>query len=89
MAFNILSCVLGPDIVVCDEGHILRNDLSAISKALTKIRTLRRVILTGTPLQNNLLECKYQICFLRARREMIEGRRLPVLHAYIRTAPEN
>lgn len=43
--------------MVCDEGHILRNSASGISKALNAVKTRRRVVLTGTPLQNNLIEC--------------------------------
>lgn len=55
---NISKCLLkpGPDLVVCDEGHLIKNQTGATNKAITKIHTRRRIILTGTPVQNNLNE---------------------------------
>ncbi|KAI9821808.1 MAG: hypothetical protein M1827_002390 [Pycnora praestabilis] len=42
--------------VVLDEGHKIKNDLSNISTALQGMSAEYRLILTGTPLQNNLVE---------------------------------
>ncbi|KAG6903183.1 hypothetical protein C0995_002726 [Termitomyces sp. Mi166 len=46
---NWLYCVL-------DEGHVIKNAKTKLTKAVKCIRAQHRLILSGTPIQNNVLE---------------------------------
>ena len=41
----------GPDLVICDEGHVMKNTKTALNVSVNRISTRRRIVLTGTPLQ--------------------------------------
>ncbi|KAK2591228.1 TATA-binding protein-associated factor mot1 [Conoideocrella luteorostrata] len=42
--------------VVLDEGHLIKNPKAKISQAVKRLASNHRLILTGTPIQNNVLE---------------------------------
>ncbi|EXJ83670.1 DNA repair and recombination protein RAD54B [Capronia coronata CBS 617.96] len=44
------------DIVICDEGHRLKTMKNKNAQAIESLNTRRRVILSGTPIQNDLGE---------------------------------
>ncbi|KAL7313291.1 TATA-binding protein-associated factor mot1, variant 3 [Mucor circinelloides] len=41
---------------ILDEGHIIKNGRTKITKAIKTVRSNHRLILSGTPIQNNVLE---------------------------------
>ncbi|KAF8643841.1 hypothetical protein AX16_008858 [Volvariella volvacea WC 439] len=50
----LANCQIG--LLLCDEGHRLKNSESLTFQALNSLDVKRRVILTGTPIQNDLSE---------------------------------
>ncbi|KAI9720078.1 MAG: hypothetical protein M1812_003205 [Candelaria pacifica] len=58
---------LKPVICVCDEAHVLRNSETLLYMALTRIAARFRILLTGTPLQNNLRELASLLAFIMPR----------------------
>lgn len=44
------------DLMILDEGHRMKNDDSKTYKAIEEFKCLRRVLLTGTPFQNDIRE---------------------------------
>lgn len=55
----------GPDVVIADEGHKIKNKDTGLTKLVNKFQTLYRVALTGSPLQNNLEEYRVMINWVR------------------------
>ncbi|OCF41407.1 hypothetical protein I317_04798 [Kwoniella heveanensis CBS 569] len=55
---KLKSCVPPIDLIVCDEGQRLKSkdNKNKTIKMFDELRTVRRVILSGTPIQNQLAE---------------------------------
>ena len=61
LAPKVTGCLLrfgknGPELIICDEAHRLKNDKTATTKSLASLPCRRRVLLSGTPMQNDLEE---------------------------------
>ncbi|KAM3595017.1 uncharacterized protein V6R79_017166 [Siganus canaliculatus] len=53
--------------VVLDEGHIIRNPSAQMSKAVLDLKSQRRWILSGTPIQNSVKDLWMLLAFLRLK----------------------
>ncbi|KAI4353163.1 hypothetical protein L6164_002134 [Bauhinia variegata] len=54
-----------PGLLVLDEGHTPRNKESQIFKVLSEIKAGKRILLSGTPFQNNFLELYNILCLVK------------------------
>lgn len=81
-ADELKHCKIG--LMLCDEGHRLKNGDSQTFTALNSLNVTRRVILSGTPIQNDLSEYFALISFanpeiLGTRLEFRKRFELPIL----------
>ncbi|KAJ7757542.1 P-loop containing nucleoside triphosphate hydrolase protein [Mycena metata] len=75
------------DCVVLDEGHRIKNSEAEVAKHAASLGGQWRIILTGTPIQNNLVELwgllhwLYPLIFTQTTRALQGSYALPVLNA--------
>ncbi|KAJ7594739.1 SNF2 family N-terminal domain-containing protein [Mycena floridula] len=53
---DLASCIPPIGLIICDEGHRLKSANNKTTTTFDRLRTVRRVILSGTPIQNDLGE---------------------------------
>ncbi|GAB4853963.1 DNA-dependent ATPase protein rad54 [Ancistrocladus abbreviatus] len=51
------------DLLICDEAHRLKNDHTMTNRALAALSCKRRILLSGTPMQNDLEEFHAMVNF--------------------------
>lgn len=51
-------------LIICDEGHRLKSAGAKTTQALQSLNCARRIILSGTPIQNELSEFHAMIDFV-------------------------
>ncbi|XP_055497521.1 DNA repair and recombination protein RAD54-like isoform X2 [Leucoraja erinacea] len=81
-------------LVICDEGHRLKNSDNQTYQALNKLNAKRRILISGTPIQNDLLEYFSLVHFVNAGilgtvQEFKKRFELPILKGRDADANEN
>ncbi|KAF8734996.1 hypothetical protein AX14_002955 [Amanita brunnescens Koide BX004] len=56
-------CMPPIDLIICDEGHRLKSSSNKTRETFNAFRTQRRIILSGTPIQNDLREFHAMVDF--------------------------
>ncbi|KAJ3416125.1 btaf1 RNA polymerase II, B-TFIID transcription factor-associated, 170kDa [Chytridiales sp. JEL 0842] len=49
-------CNFNWNYAILDEGHVIKNGKTKLTKAVKSLKCMKRLILSGTPIQNNVLE---------------------------------
>ena len=62
-----------PDLLCCDEAHRLKSDSNQTVDALKAVNAKHRVLMTGTPIQNNLMEFAAILDVVQPRAKAIFG----------------
>lgn len=50
--------------IICDESHVIKNPSSQTAKAVMTLQSRNRLILSGTPIQNNTMDLYSQMQFI-------------------------
>lgn len=63
--FDFLFEEPGPDIIIVDEASMMKTKKNLFYQTVSQMKTKKRILLTGTPLQNNLKELFSMVTFVR------------------------
>jgi len=72
--------------IIFDEAHMLKNMMTQRYNTLLRINAQRRILLTGTPLQNSLLELMSLLCFVTPK--LFENKTEDIKALFSKKAPK-
>ena len=50
--------------IICDESHVIKNPAAQLSKAVNRLQARNKIVLSGTPIQNNTFDLYTQMNFI-------------------------